>query len=249
MPDRQPHGTLGHTTDASSAYPGPLAWACCLTGCLKLESQAPRIGLCVPRRLSPTPAGPYSTVTPSPLLFHMIKLSVSGVPSRMLWSCDVEDSGAKGAGGDCGDPGGAARLRASSGFGDHLVMWDESCQGFRFFQRSRELPDQCSQRTPRRLSLRTVSCRSTPRPGGAWRLRKGPSWLQVGWEVRPAVGPRASQQTCLGMGQLSPVWLQKQQPWQALQDPLGPSEAMVPVLELFGAKQTDRQKQVLPTVD
>lgn len=77
MPDRQPHGTLEHMTDASSAYPGPLAWACCLTGCLKLESQAPRIGLCVPRRLSPTPAGPYSTVTPSPLLFHMIKLSLS----------------------------------------------------------------------------------------------------------------------------------------------------------------------------
>lgn len=166
----------------------------------------------------------------------------------MLWSCDVEASEAKGAGGDCGDPGGAAGLRASSGFGDHLVMWDESCQSFRFFQRSRELPDQCSHPTPRRPGLRTVSCRSTPRPGGAWSLRKGPSWLQVGWEVRPAEGPRASQQTCLGMGQLSPVWLQKQQPWQALRDPLGPSEVMVPVLELFGAKQTDRQKQALPTV-
>lgn len=128
-------------------------------------------------------------------------------------------------------------------------MWDESCQSFRFFQRSRELPNQCSHPTPRRPSLRTVSCRSTPRTGGAWSLRKGPSWLQVGWEVRPAEGPRASQQTCLGMGQLSPVWLQKQQPWRALRDPRGPSEVMVPVLELFGAKQTDRQKQALPTVD
>ena len=51
--------------------------------------------------------------------------------------------------------GGPAGLRASSGFGDRLVMWDERCQSFQFFQRSRELPDQGSQPTPRRLGLQT----------------------------------------------------------------------------------------------
>ena len=87
MLDGQPHGTLGHTThwtDASPASPGPLAWACCLTGCLKLESQDARRALCVPRRLSPTPAGPYSTVTPSPPAPpHNQPVSVSGVQSQM----------------------------------------------------------------------------------------------------------------------------------------------------------------------
>lgn len=45
-------------------------------------------------------------------------------------------------------------LGASSGFWDHLLTQDQSCHGFQFFQRSKELADQCSQPIPRRLRVR-----------------------------------------------------------------------------------------------
>nr|XP_020763572.1 germ cell-specific gene 1-like protein [Odocoileus virginianus texanus] len=78
------------------------------------------------------------------------------------WGCEARSDGGgqqaeretTGAGGECGDWGAAARARGQLWLLGPSGNTDQSCHGFQFFQRSKELADQCSQSIPRRLRVR-----------------------------------------------------------------------------------------------
>lgn len=116
-------------------------------------------------------------------------------------------------------------LGASSGFWDHLVTRNQSCHGFQFFQRSKELADQCSQPILRRLRARLSD--SGGGEGEVLGPREGTTLLQVGWAVRSGEGLRTSQQTCPSVGAAATGLATE----TALAGSGGPSEVMVPVLE------------------